>query len=80
MFANETRMGAPGIPDELLEAAETLVARETAKMRPSGTLNWLQPYQRDGFSRQSANTAVKGAMAPTNRRPQRDIRNEGSAK
>ncbi|GAB2746329.1 hypothetical protein GCM10027174_20370 [Salinifilum aidingensis] len=93
MFANETRLGAPGISDVKLEAAETLVARETAKMRPSGTLNWLQPRQRRTVHRRCAapavgarhrgtvrhrgrctetdtqgliaNTAVKGAMAPT---------------
>src|SRR3954468_913610 len=34
-FANETRFGAPGIPDLELVAAVASVARETAKMRPS---------------------------------------------
>src|SRR6266536_397333 len=37
IFANETRLGAPGIPefDAVELVAVALVARETAKMRPS---------------------------------------------
>jgi hypothetical protein len=38
IFANETRRGAPGMPEYWeveLAAAVVLVARETAKMRPS---------------------------------------------
>src|SRR5919108_6020132 len=65
MFANETRLGAPGIPDVKLEAAETLVARETAKMRPSGTLNWLQPHQKASAARQRSCQGCNGAHNPT---------------
>ncbi|GAA0528111.1 hypothetical protein GCM10009533_29270 [Saccharopolyspora spinosporotrichia] len=65
MLANETRLGAPGIPDIMLEAAETLVARETAKMRPSGTLNWLQSHQK--AKRSGGSTADPGPLTRLSR-------------